>query len=237
MCLAFSPSNFLKKIIFSCAGSLLLPRFFSVGGKWGLFSSCGVWASHDSGRLCCKAQASGHMGSVVVASGLQSTGSMAVAHRLSCSEACRILSDQGSNRSLLHGQADSSPLSHRGSPLPPILSKLWVLCRLSCPTGQSKKFCPRARLLLNWTKTRPAQQPLCYLLDTCPVAFQKLVSLPSVLWCVVATAFFQSNHFFNLVFGPVKCKTESWLWREGFTRTAWKRQLSGPWQMELGQSS
>ena len=199
MCLAFSPSNFFIKIIFSCAGSLLLPRFFSVGGKWGLFCSCSVWASLGSSRLCCKARASGHMGSVVVASGPQGTGSIAVAHRLSCSEACRILSDQGSNRTLLLRQADSSPLSHRGSPLPPILSKLWVLCRLLCPTGQSKKFCPRARLLLNWAKTRPAQQPLCYLLDTCPVAFQKLVSLPSVLWCVVATAFFQSSHFFNLV--------------------------------------
>ena len=160
----------------------MLPRLFSVGGKRGPFSSCGVWASLGSGLLCCRAQASGHTGSVVVAPGLQSTGSMAVACGLSCSEACRVLSDQGSNRSLLHRLADSSPLSHRGShPPPPILSKLWVLCRLPCPTDQSKIFCHRARLLLNWAKTTPAQQPLCYLLDTCPVASQKLDSLPSVL--------------------------------------------------------
>ena len=37
------------------------------------------------------------MGSVVVTPGLQSTGSVAVVHRLSCSTACGIFPDQGSN--------------------------------------------------------------------------------------------------------------------------------------------
>ena len=36
-------------------------------------------------------------------------------HRLSCSVACQIFPDQGSNLCLLHRQADSLPLSHQGS--------------------------------------------------------------------------------------------------------------------------
>ena len=43
-------------------------------------------------------------------------GSTAVVCRLTCSEACGIFPDQGSNPSLLNWQADSLPLSHQGSP-------------------------------------------------------------------------------------------------------------------------
>ena len=51
---------------------------------------------------------------------LQSTGSrrtcsVVVAHRPSCSMACRIFPDQGSNPCPLHWQADSQPLRHQGS--------------------------------------------------------------------------------------------------------------------------
>ena len=45
----------------------------------------------------------------------ESTGSVFVAHGLSCSVSCRILPDQGSNLCLLHWQSDSLPLSHQGS--------------------------------------------------------------------------------------------------------------------------
>ena len=55
-------------------------------------------------------------GSVAVALERWSTGSIAVAHRLSCSEACVIFPDQGSNPCLLQWQADSSSLSLQGSP-------------------------------------------------------------------------------------------------------------------------
>ena len=37
---------------------------------------------------------------------------------LSCSRACGIFPDQGSNPCLLHWQVDSLPLSHEGSPAP-----------------------------------------------------------------------------------------------------------------------
>ena len=45
----------------------------------------------------------------------QSTDSIAVAHGFSCSKACGIFPDQGSNLCSLHWQADSYPLRHQGS--------------------------------------------------------------------------------------------------------------------------
>ena len=57
-----------------------------------------------------------HVGSVVVARGLQSTGSVVVAHGFSCSSACGIFLDQGSNVCPLCWQVDSQPLCHQGSP-------------------------------------------------------------------------------------------------------------------------
>ena len=48
---------------------------------------------------------------------LQRAGSVVVAHRLSCPEACGIFLDQGLNPCLLHWQEDSLPLSHQGIPL------------------------------------------------------------------------------------------------------------------------
>ena len=44
-------------------------------------------------------------------------GSVVVAHGCSCSTACGIFPDQGSNPCPLHWQADSQPLHHQGSPL------------------------------------------------------------------------------------------------------------------------
>ena len=54
---------------------------------------------------------------VVAIPGLQSTGSIVVAHGLNCSVACGIFPDQGSNPCFLHSLADSLPLSHQGSPM------------------------------------------------------------------------------------------------------------------------
>ena len=50
--------------------------------------------------------------------GSRRAGSAAVAHGPSCSAACGILPDQGSNPCPLHWQADSQPLRHQGSPGP-----------------------------------------------------------------------------------------------------------------------
>ena len=51
--------------------------------------------------------------------GSRCTGSVDVAHGPSCSAACGIFPDQGSNPCPLHWQADSQPLRHQGSPKRP----------------------------------------------------------------------------------------------------------------------
>ena len=48
--------------------------------------------------------------------GSRHAGSVVVAHGPSCSAACGIFPDQGSNLCPLHWQADSQPLRHQGSP-------------------------------------------------------------------------------------------------------------------------
>ena len=48
--------------------------------------------------------------------GSRRAGSVIVAHGPSCSTACGIFPDQGSNPCPLHWQADSQPLCHQGSP-------------------------------------------------------------------------------------------------------------------------
>ena len=47
--------------------------------------------------------------------GFRRAGSVVVAHGPSCSAACGIFPDQGSNPCPLHWQADSQPLRHQGS--------------------------------------------------------------------------------------------------------------------------
>ena len=102
------------------SGSSLLRGLLSTCSDWGLLCSCGVQASRCSGFFRCEAGARArrlqqrqHTGLVVVAPGLRRTGSVVVAHGLSCSMACGIFPDQRSNPWLLHWQADSLPLSHR----------------------------------------------------------------------------------------------------------------------------
>ena len=91
---------------------MLLHGLFSSCSEQKLLSSWGVWASHCGGCSYWGAWAP-----VVVGPGLESIGSVAVVHRLSCSEACGIFPDRGSNLCLLHWQIDSLPLSHWGRPL------------------------------------------------------------------------------------------------------------------------
>ena len=54
--------------------------------------------------------------SPVGSTGSRRAGSVVVAHGPSCSAACGIFLDQGSNPCPLHWQADSQPLRHQGSP-------------------------------------------------------------------------------------------------------------------------
>ena len=58
--------------------------------------------------------------------GSRRAGSVVVAHGPSCSAACGIFPDQGSNPCPLHWQADSQQLRHQGSPNVQFILK--VLC-------------------------------------------------------------------------------------------------------------
>ena len=122
----------LGLFIFGCVGSLQ-PRGFSpvvlsrrrsplLWASRGGFSACGVWAPRCGGL-------SG-LGSRAPARRLGS-GS----HGLSCSGACGIFQDQGSNLCLLHGLADSLPPSHQESPvIQKIVDKLaFMVDQKLCP--------------------------------------------------------------------------------------------------------
>ena len=81
--------------LFDCAGSLLLLWTFSSCRERGSLPSCGAGASHCSGFSCQGAWA------------LQPVGFSSYGTRFSCSIACRVILDQGSNLCPLHWQADS----------------------------------------------------------------------------------------------------------------------------------
>ena len=86
----------------------------SVVRQAGATLGCGVRASHCGGFSCCGAQA------------LQCTGSVVVAHGLSCSVACGIFLDQGSNPvspALAGGFLTTEP---SGKPCPVLLNFCWV---------------------------------------------------------------------------------------------------------------
>ena len=65
--------------------------------------------------------------------GSRHAGSVIVAHGPSCSAACGIIPDQGSNPCTLHWQADSQPLRHQGSPL-----FIFLLSLLGIPLENSR---------------------------------------------------------------------------------------------------
>ena len=58
--------------------------------------------------------------------GSRRAGSVVVAHGPSCSAACGIFPDQGSNPCPLHWQAESQPLRHQGSPPHSLIFNLWL---------------------------------------------------------------------------------------------------------------
>ena len=76
------------------------------------FSSCGK-GDHSSSR-CAGLSLSWPL--PLRSTGSRCAGSVVVAHGPSCSAACGIFPDQGSNPCPLHWQADSQPLCHQGSP-------------------------------------------------------------------------------------------------------------------------
>ena len=64
--------------------------------------------------------------------GSRRAGSVVVAHGPSCSTACEIFPDQGSNPCPLHWWADSQPLRHQGSPYPNFLTLQFLVLKKLC---------------------------------------------------------------------------------------------------------
>ena len=100
----------------SCALSSLLLRLFSSCREWGLLSSCAVQVSQNCVFSCCGAQALGCMGFSSCSSRVPEHRLSSCVHGPSCSEACGVLLDQGSNPCLLHWQVGSLQLSRLGRP-------------------------------------------------------------------------------------------------------------------------
>ena len=68
--------------------------------------------------------------------GSRRAGSVVVAHGPSCSVACGIFPDQGSNPCPLHWQAGSQPLRHQGSPVCLFFNSRSLL-NISCKIGRA----------------------------------------------------------------------------------------------------
>ena len=73
--------------------------------------------------------------------GSRRAGSVVVAHGPTCSAACGIFPDQGSNLCPLHRQADSQPLRHQGSPWVSIFSLLGSLVTFTWCHASPPRHC------------------------------------------------------------------------------------------------
>ena len=91
-------------LIYGCVGSSFLCEGFLSLWQAGATLHRGARASHHHGLTLLRT------------AGSRRAGSVTVAHGPSCSAACGIFPDQGSNPCPLHWQADSQPLCHQGSP-------------------------------------------------------------------------------------------------------------------------
>ena len=107
MCVYIYTCIFIYFYLWLPGSSLVHAWTFSSCSEQSLLFSCSVWAPHRSGFSCCKAQTLGAQISVGTHVGLQSAGSLVVAHSLSYPMACGIFLDQGSNQCPLHRKVDA----------------------------------------------------------------------------------------------------------------------------------
>ena len=89
-----------------------------------------VAAGRGSSRLCCSGSSLRCL--LFRSLGCRRAGSVVVLHGLSCSTACVIFPDEGSNPCHLHWPVDSYPLCHQASPCMPFY---WAAIHLGKPCG------------------------------------------------------------------------------------------------------
>ena len=132
---------YIHLFVFVCAGSSLLCGLFpSFSFRLGADEGFSLWwlLSLSTGS---RAQGFGScVGSVAVAPGLESTGSVVVARGLSCSTACGVIPDQRLNLALLHWQEDSLPLSHQEGPRPSFVNTVSSVENALCKNWKNFSF-------------------------------------------------------------------------------------------------
>ena len=113
---SLTPSNHIFLFFFKVFAYLFIYLFMAVLGLRFCARAFSVVASggHSSSRC---AGLSLSRPPLLQSTGSRHAGSVIVAHGPSCSTACGIFPDQGSNPCPLHWQADSQPLRHQGSPI------------------------------------------------------------------------------------------------------------------------
>ena len=128
--------------------------------------------------------------------GSRCAGSVVVAHRPSCSTACGIFADQGSNPCPLHWQADSQPLRHQGSPTPSsfkctflLYLTMLILTNIMSYAKKIFKSIPNYFEISSWIK--------CYLISIiCQETCTKLKNRQQFLYKkYMSTFYFQSMYF------------------------------------------
>ena len=120
--------NFLKKFILFIYLFIYFWLCWVFVSVWGL-PLVAASRGHSSSR---RAGLSLSRPLLLRSTGSRRAGSAIVAHGPSCSAACGIFPDQGSNPCPLHWQADSQPLRHQGSPFQSIFTHLLIFffCQL-----------------------------------------------------------------------------------------------------------
>ena len=197
-------STLFKKFLFIYIYFWLCWVFVSV---WGL-SLVAASGGHSSSR-CAGLSLSRPL--LLRSTGSRRTGSAVVAHGPSCSAACGIFPDQGSNPCPLHWQVDSQPLRHQGSPK---CYHFWVVFCLVLMSAKEEKYAAK------WTLTRfvnggLAHQPLlCNVFYLC----KGLASSPAfscLAWLAIDIYWYVSQ-IQNVMQlhqrGPLKCSARK-MWK------------------------
>ena len=115
--LIWSTDNFFFLICYLTSFIYLFIYLFTFGSVGSSFLCEGFLQLWRTGATLHRGARASHCRSLSLRStGSRRAGSVVVAQGLSCSAACGIFPDQGSNPCPLHRQADSQPLRHQGSP-------------------------------------------------------------------------------------------------------------------------